>query len=525
MSTIADIVTKAGNNTYQHTGGTLSLYFELADSYGDGWNGNVFQIFTNTDTLINEYDKDQGGYSSIDPEVGVSGWTNISGCTLGNNSDGDSTTVSVSSSLGKCTFEIKENNTYYLMIHGGTWDSEISGKVYANYGSSSEVEVFDISMSSYSAGPWVGILSSVISERIYDGDDVSTHDTGTSTDIFIQNSIPVNAFKNNTYIKNIYIDNSVTSIGANAFDGCTVLQTIQNFGGVTQIDAEAFKGCVGLEDITLPNNITTLGEKCFMNCENLVISLGSGISTIPSSCFKNTGISTLIVPTTINTIENNAFNSCQSLDSVIVYESTTNIGNGAFKQCPSLSSATIYFSGSVPDFSSAFASNFNIAYTIKWSSSSDVIPDDGSVTGIEYLADVPEEHLKDNTYIVLVIIGKGCTSIGNKAFLNCSNLSTLVFDNDYTLQTIGISAFKKTKISQNLNIPYGVTTVGNEAFSDTDISQINFPTSCTSVGARVANKCSNCTTTSLHQSLTLNTNVFNSGPNSDRPNITKFINF
>ena len=227
MSTIADIVTKAGNNTYQHTGGTLSLYFELADSYGDGWNGNVFQIFTNTDTLINEYDKDQGGYSSIDPEVGVSGWTNISGCTLGNNSDGDSTTVSVSSSLGKCTFEIKENNTYYLMIHGGTWDSEISGKVYAKYGSSSEVEVFDISMSSYSAGPWVGILSSVISERIYDGDDVSTHDTGTSTDIFIQNSIPVNAFKNNTYIKNIYIDNSVTSIGANAFDGCTVLQTIQ----------------------------------------------------------------------------------------------------------------------------------------------------------------------------------------------------------------------------------------------------------------------------------------------------------
>ena len=79
-------------------------------------------------------------------------------------------------------------------------------------------------------------------------------------------SIGVDAFKNRSSLKSIYIPNSVTSIGSGAFSGCSSLTSINIPSSVTSIDWGAFNGCSALTSINIPSSVTSIEDSAFYGC-------------------------------------------------------------------------------------------------------------------------------------------------------------------------------------------------------------------------------------------------------------------
>ena len=71
------------------------------------------------------------------------------------------------------------------------------------------------------------------------------------------------------YIKNVVIEDGVTSIGEGVFEYCHQLVNITIPDSVTSIGAKAFLYCYNLTDITIPDSVTSIGEVAFFNCTGL----------------------------------------------------------------------------------------------------------------------------------------------------------------------------------------------------------------------------------------------------------------
>ena len=103
-------------------------------------------------------------------------------------------------------------------------------------------------------------------------------------------SIRDNAFKNNTYILNVTIPNSVISIGSSAFYGCTALTNITIGQNVTSIGSGAFYGCTALTNITIDQNVTSIGIAAFYGCTLLASLTVQAVTppTLGSSALSST---------------------------------------------------------------------------------------------------------------------------------------------------------------------------------------------------------------------------------------------
>ena len=82
-----------------------------------------------------------------------------------------------------------------------------------------------------------------------------------------------------------------------------------------------------------------------------------------------------------------------------------------------------------------------------------------TVTGIG------ESAFFNNTFVTSVSIPATMKTIGNEAFKNCSNLTSLTFEGESQLEQIGDYAFYNTGLT-TISIPATVKTIGNSAFKD-----------------------------------------------------------
>ncbi|MGN1107211.1 MAG: leucine-rich repeat domain-containing protein, partial [Huintestinicola sp.] len=72
-----------------------------------------------------------------------------------------------------------------------------------------------------------------------------------------------------SYIKNVVIENGVTSIGDSAFCDCSNLTSITIPDSVKSIGDRAFYNCTSLTSITIPDSVTSIGEHAFYDCTSL----------------------------------------------------------------------------------------------------------------------------------------------------------------------------------------------------------------------------------------------------------------
>ena len=176
-----------------------------------------------------------------------------------------------------------------------------------------------------------------------------------------------------TYNEETY---SVTSIG-----GMTFLKIGNSISSIGSIGNSAFCNCTGLTSVTIPNSVTSIGDGAFWGCTGLTsLTIGSNVASI--------GIM--------------AFGRCSGLTSVSIPKSVTSIGNFAFYDCNSLVSINVETGNSEYD------SRDNCNAIIETQSNT-------LLSGC------------NNT-----IMPSNVISIADKAFYNCSGLTSVTIPNGVT---------------------------------------------------------------------------------------------
>ena len=115
-------------------------------------------------------------------------------------------------------------------------------------------------------------------------------------------------------------------------------------------------------------------------------------------------------------------------------------------------------------------------------------------SGATYDYDIGESPFWERTDIYSLVVSEGITAIGKSIFERCSNMKSVSFPT--TLEYIGERGF--FMYSQggltSLNIPSSVTTLGEKAFVDQNITSIILPETLTSLGTYIFMGCHNLAT-------------------------------
>ena len=100
-----------------------------------------------------------------------------------------------------------------------------------------------------------------------------------------------------------------------------------------------------------------------------------------------------------------------------------------------------------------------------------------------------------------VVIPNSVKSIGDNAFENCRDLTSIAIPN--SVKSIGWGAFYDCTRLTSITIPNSVTSIGNSAFCGcTGLTSITIPNSVTSIGCRAFEACSRLTSITIPNSVT-----------------------
>ena len=257
---------------------------------------------------------------------------------------------------------------------------------------------------------------------------------------------------------------------------------------VVSIRNSAFSYCRDLTSINVPEGVTSIGNYAFYTCDSLTsINIPGGVTSIEDSTFSGCSrLANIEIPSSVTSIGNSAFSSCISLTSINIPEGVTSIGEGAFSGCRSLTSIEI---------SSSVISIGNYAFNGCRSLTSINVEENNQ----SYCSEDAILFNKDKTELIRYpskkvdkqyVIPNSVTSIGNYAFEDCSNLTSIDIPSSVT--SIGNSAFAGCSSLTSIEIPEGVTSIGEYAFYNCrSLTSIEIPNSVTSIGEKAFNECKN----------------------------------
>ena len=262
----------------------------------------------------------------------------------------------------------------------------------------------------------------------------------------------------------VVIEDGVTEIGKDVFQGCVGLTNVTIPDSVKKIGTWSFYMCKGLKNVDIPANME-IGDSSFRQSglEQVTVSGGSvgnyafhridnlkkisiNCETIGEEAFSGCDYLTdITLGENVKTLGDKAFYTCDALARVEIPSTVTDIGEKTFYSCPALKEAIIR-AGTVK------AGTFYNCRALTTLIISDNATLDATFTVRNAYASGTLETVK---------IGKG--EIGNSAFSNCTNLTTVELGDGVT--SIGTSAFLKCKQLSSIAIGSGVISIGASAFN------------------------------------------------------------
>lgn len=298
----------------------------------------------------------------------------------------------------------------------------------------------------------------------------------------------------------VVIEDGVTEIGKDVFQGCVGLTNVTIPGSVKKIGTWSFYMCKGLKNVDIPANME-IGDSSFhqSGLEQVTVSGGSvgnyafhrsedlkkitvNCETIGEEAFSGCDYLTdITLGENVKTLGDKAFYTCDALERVEIPSTVTDIGEKTFYSCPALKEAIIR-AGTVK------AGTFYNCRALTTLVISDNATLDASFTAANAYAKETLETVK---------IGKG--EIGNSAFSNCTNLTTVELGDGVT--SIGKSAFLKCTQLPSITIGSGVTSIGTSAFNGcTALTNANIGSGA--IGANAFQDCSSLIAVTLGDGVT-----------------------
>jgi hypothetical protein len=184
---------------------------------------------------------------------------------------------------------------------------------------------------------------------------------------------------------------------------------------------------VKVQSVVLPNTMQILDEFAFSGSEELIrINFPEGLTEIRESAFDcAVSLMEVILPNSLQYIGKHAFRETGIID-IIIPNGVTTIGEGAFRL---------------------------------------------------------------NEHLVSVTIGSGVQTIANYAFTDSDKLHEVIFVNNNSLKTIGHNAFSYTAL-RDMVMPNSVTTIGNRAFFEChDLTTITLSNNLVKIGSEAFMDC------------------------------------
>lgn len=303
-------------------------------------------------------------------------------------------------------------------------------------------------------------------------------------------TIGANVFKDHKGITKIsFKDNTAPdtlTIGASAFENMKALEEVRLPDGLKVINAKLFMGS-SVQTIYVPNTVTTINTQAFANCAELVtltfapgndevaltfaaatsattsafagtekltqVLLPNRTASISNYMFAGSYITEIEIPSKITAIGDYAFMSAK-FSEFTMPNSITTLGKYAFVECANLTTVTLSENlTKIPEsaFGKAVVSNLFSSTTYKASA------------------------------IKSIVIPAKVTSIDKNAFQECKDLTSITFAPGSQLTTIGDQAFLNSGITE-FHMPATVTSIGKCAFSGcADLTDITLSPALTAI--------------------------------------------
>ena len=382
------------------------------------------------------------------------------------------------------------------------------------------------------------ILTPGVSLTLSNGEYTITGYTGNATEIIIPSehegmpivAIADNAFNNCTSITKVFIGDNVKSIGARAFNGCTGLTSINIPDSVTSIGASAFNGCTGLTSVYVTDVakwykikfLTTESSNPLYYAHNLYLNgelvtelvIPDTVTSIGSYAFYNcTCLTSITIPDSVTSIGSRAFYGCTGLTSVTIGKGVTSIGAFAFENCTGLTEIN-FNATSMNDLGS---SEYNRVFGHAGKNAGGITVNIGAnVTRIPaYLFKSSNDSYSTNIVKVIFAENSVCTSIGDHAFYNCTDLNAVYITDIAKWCEIEFSRGESNPLyyAHNLYlngelvtevvIPNGVTSIGSCAFYRcTSLVSVIIENGVTSIDSWAFRDCTGLTSITIPDSVT-----------------------
>lgn len=279
-----------------------------------------------------------------------------------------------------------------------------------------------------SGSPWGALTKNgFVDGYLVYSDDTRTYLTGCSTQA-----------------TEVTIPNSVTHIGEHSFVYCRELASVEIPNSAIEIGRFAFEQCKGLSSITIPNSVVEIGNGAFCGCSRLTeVTIPNSVVEIGNSTFYScSGLTSVSIPTSVTSIANYAFCGCYGLLSLTIPNSVTSIGYDAFRDV-----RNIVYNGT--------------ATGSPWGA----LTTNGFVDGYLVYSDNTKTNLMGCSSLATEIeIPSSVSNIGNYAFSNCRNLSSISIPNSVT--NISDYAFYECNNLSTVTIGNSVTNIGRYAFCE-----------------------------------------------------------
>lgn len=228
---------------------------------------------------------------------------------------------------------------------------------------------------------------------------------------------------------------------------------------ITTIDTQCFIECSNLRFIYINSSITTINDYAFYECLNLCRINLDNVSSIGKFAFSGTNLSSINV-SNATLIQNNAFQNCYNLTSVIINGNKNyTLSGSSFMNCVKLNTLTLNTSG-----------------TASYSISANVFRNCNNLTGCLCINNKSVRNIGNyafsGTSFTSVILKN--VNVISYSFSSCSNLKILMG----TFTIIGLRSFYNCSNLTTIlaSITFDSTLYGNVqySFSNTSLRYVDF---------------------------------------------------